>query len=260
MRRGLSCLWCLALAIALAAPAWAAESSAVKPAPDQVLGQLLAGNARFVAGQPQASHRDLARVNLAATVNQGDYALATVLSCSDSRVPVEVLFDVGVMDVFVIRVAGNVAQTDEIGSIEYGVAHVNTPLLMVLGHTGCGAVTAVINEVEGRNAKWERNIPPLVAPIVPAVKRAKADHPDQCCAALLPAAVEENVWQALLSIFKASPATRELVKSGKVMAVGAIYDLPSGQVKVLDQAKPAQILAQAEAAPDRAVEAFASGK
>ncbi|MCA1988882.1 MAG: carbonic anhydrase [Desulfarculus sp.] len=256
----MSFLPCLALAIVLSAPAWAAESSAAKPAPDQVLASLLAGNARFAAGQPQAAHRDLARVNLAASVNQGDYALATVLSCSDSRVPVELIFDVGVMDLFVIRVAGNVAQTDEIGSIEYGLSHVHTPLLMVLGHSGCGAVTAVINEVEGRHAKWERNIPPLVAPIVPAVKRAKADHPDQCCAALLPAAVEENVWQALLSIFKASPATRELVKSGKIMAVGALYDLTSGQVKVLDQTKPAQLLAQAEAAPDKAVEAFAAGQ
>ena len=260
MRRSLICLVCLALILGVSSLAGASGPSAAKPAPDAVLAQLLAGNARFVAGQPQAAHRDQARVALAATANQGDYALATILSCSDSRVPVELLFDVGVMDVFVIRVAGNVAQTDETGSIEYGVAHVNTPVLMVLGHTCCGAVTAVINEVEGRSAKWERNIPPLVAPIVPAVKRAKAVHPDQCCAALLPAAVEENVWEALANVFKTSPATRELVKSGQIKAVGAVYDLASGKVTVLDQAKPAQLLVQSEAAPDKAVEAYHSAK
>lgn len=76
------------------------------------------------------------------------------------------------MDIFVVRVAGNVAKGDEIGSIGYGLAHVHTPVLVVLGHTSCGAVNAVIAEVEGRGHDLERNIPPLVAPIVPAVKRA----------------------------------------------------------------------------------------
>lgn len=256
MRRGLTCLACLALIVGVSTLAWAAGPAVAKPSPEQALGQLLAGNARFAAGQTQAPNRDQARTALAATANQGDHALATVLSCSDARVPVELIFDVGIIDLFVIRVAGNVAQTDEVGSIEYGVAHVHTPVLMVLGHSGCGAVSAVINEVEGRGVKWERNIPPLVAPIVPAVQRAKAAHPDQCCAALLPAAVEENVWQALFSVFKTSPATRELVRSGQVKAVGAVYDLASGQVRVLDPAKPAQLLAQAEAAPDKAVEAY----
>lgn len=257
MRKKLNLLVALTCMILLAVPALAAAPAKAKPAPDKILAQLLAGNARFAAQKSKAAHRDLARVKLAAKANQGDYALATIVSCADSRVPVEVLFDVGVMDVFVIRVAGNVVQTDEAGSIEYGLAHVHTPLLMVLGHSGCGAVNAVINEVEGRPAQWERNIPPLAAPIVPAVKRAKAAHPDQCCAALLPAAVEENVWQSMSDLFKMSPATRELVKSGKVKAVGAIYELATGKVKVLDQAKPAAVLAAVEAMPDKATEAMA---
>lgn len=249
------------LALALAAGPGAAAGPAVKKLPgDQVLAELMAGNARFAAEKTQNPHRDLKRAALSASENQGDHALATVLSCSDSRVPVEVIFDVGIMDVFVIRVAGNVAQTNETGSIEYGLAHVHTPLLMVLGHSGCGAVAAVINEVEGRPAQWERNIPPLVAPIVPAVQRAKAAHPGMCCAALVPAAVEENVWQSLENLFKASPAVRELVKAGKVKAVGAVYDLATGRVRVLDQARPAAILAAVEAMPDKAVEVYYTAK
>ncbi|MFH1058779.1 MAG: carbonic anhydrase [Pseudomonadota bacterium] len=257
MKNKYSLLLALVCLILLAAPALAAAPKAAKPTPDQILAKLLAGNQRFANQKTVNPHRDLKRAALSAKENQGDHALATVVSCSDSRVPVEVLFDVGIMDIFVIRVAGNVVQTNEAGSIEYGVAHVHTPLLMVLGHSGCGAVNAVINEVEGRPAQWERNIPPLVAPIVPAVKRAKSAHPDQCCAALLPAAVEENVWQSLTDLFKMSPAVRELVKSGKLKAVGAVYDLGTGKVRVLDQAKPAAILASVEAMPDKATEAMA---
>lgn len=256
----LAALLALAPLILLAAPAQAAAPAKAKPATDKVLAELLAGNKRFAAEKPLNPHRDLKRAALSARENQGDHALATVVSCSDSRVPVEVIFDVGIMDVFVIRVAGNVVQGGEAGSIEYGVTHVHTPLLMVLGHTGCGAVNAVINEVEGRPAQWERNIPPLVAPIVPAVKRAKATHPDQCCAALMPAAVEENVWQALSDLFKLSPAVRQMVQGGKVKAVGAVYDLATGRVRVLDQARPAAILAQVEAMPDKATEVYYQAK
>lgn len=240
-----------------AAPCPAAGPAPQKLPGEAVLQQLMAGNERFASEKTINPHRNLKRAALSAKEDQGDHALATVVSCSDSRAPVEVVFDVGIMDVFVIRVAGNVVQTDEAGSIEYGVAHVHTPLLMVLGHSGCGAVNAVINEVEGRPAQWERNIPPLVAPIVPAVQRAKSAHPDQCCAALLPVAVEENVWQSLTDLFKLSPAVRELVKAGKVKAVGAVYDLGTGRVRVLDQAKPAAILAQVEAMSDKATGAFA---
>ena len=109
-----------------------------KPTPEQALQKLKDGNRRFVAGKAQNPHADAARLKLAASQNQGDHALATVITCSDSRVPPEILFDAGVMDLFVIRVAGNVVQTDEAGSIEYGLAHVYTPVLVVLGHTQCG--------------------------------------------------------------------------------------------------------------------------
>ena len=90
---------------------------------------------------------EVERLIQAGKESQGDHAYATVITCSDSRVPVERVFDAGVMDIFVIRVAGNVCDVDEVGSIEYGLAHVHTPVLVVLGHTQCGAVTAVTKKV-----------------------------------------------------------------------------------------------------------------
>lgn len=253
MRRSLLACLCLSVCLALALPALADQAPAAKPSPDQALKMLAEGNARFVAGKAQGPHRDLARVDLAAKENQGNHAYATVLSCSDSRVPVEVLFDAGIMDIFVVRVAGNVAKTDEIGSIEYGLAHVNTPVLVVMGHTQCGAVSAVIDELEGHGHALERNIPPLVEPIIPAVKRAQSKHPDKHGKELSPLAVQENVWQQISRLFAASPAVRGLVKDGKAKVVGAIYHMETGKVEFLPEAHVAKILERVEASPKKAV-------
>jgi carbonic anhydrase len=116
-----------------------------------------------------------------------------VITCSDSRVPVEHIFDTGIMDIFVIRVAGNVCDVDERGSIEYGLAHVHTPVLVVLGHTQCGAVTAVTHAIHGTGHALECNIPPLVDNIEPAVRRAMANHPDVHGDEIIPYAIEENI-------------------------------------------------------------------
>ena len=103
--------------------------------------------------------------------------------------------------------------------IEYGLAHVKTPVLVVLGHTRCGAVTAVSQAVGGHGHKLERNIPPLVDNIIPAVKRAMEEHPDLHGEAIVPFAIEENVWQAVEDLFMKSPAVRDLAKSGRVLAL-----------------------------------------
>jgi carbonic anhydrase len=161
------------------------------------------------------------------------------------------------MDLFVVRVAGNVADTDEIGSIEYGLAHVKTPVLVVLGHTRCGAVTAVSQAMAGHGHQLERNIPPLVDNIVPAVKRAMEQNQEVHGDAIIPFAIEENVWQAIEDLFMRSPAVRDLAKSGTVLVTGAIYDLASGRVNWLPQAKVGDILKRVEASPDRETEAFA---
>lgn len=230
---------------------------AQKPTPDQALAKLKEGNERFVAGTEKCPDYDPARVALAGRENQKNYAYATILSCSDSRVPVEHIFDAGVMDLFVIRVAGNVCNTDEIGSIEYGLAHVLTPVLVVLGHTQCGAVTAVIHAVHGNGHPLERNIPPLVQSIEPAVKRAMASHADIHDDKIIPFAIEENVWQAVENLFMQSPAVRNIVKDGKAKVVGAMYDVGTGKVSWLPESKVADILKTVEANPKRATEAMA---
>ena len=148
------------------------------------------------------------------------------MTCSDSRVPVEVIFDQGICDVFVIRVAGNVSDVDEIGSIEYGVSHLKTPLMVVLGHVNCGAVTAVVTDAE-----LHGSIPLLVDNIKPAVVKALQNNPGVTGSALVPAAIKENVWQSIDDLFKGSPAVRERVKNGTLKVIGAVYDINIGGVE-----------------------------
>ena len=228
-----------------------------KASPAEILQGLKAGNERFVRGNLSRQNLDAARIALAGRESQEKHAYATVISCSDSRVPVELIFDAGIMDLFVVRVAGNVCDTDEAGSIEYGLAHVHTPVLVVLGHTQCGAVTEVVHAVHGTGHPLERNIPPLVDNIVPAVKRAIEQHQDLHGDTIVPFAIEENVWQAVEDLFMKSPAVRDLARSGRVTVTGAIYDLGTGKVNWLAQAKIEDILKRVEASPDKETEAFA---
>ena len=242
---------------ALLSVAEAAQHRASKPSPDEVIGMLREGNQRFYSGKATYPHTNAARLRLAGKEDQGKYAYATIITCSDSRVPVELVFDAGVMDIFVIRVAGNVCDTDEIGSIEYGLAHVHTPVLVVLGHTQCGAVTAVTHAVHGKRHRLERNIPPLVDNIAPAVKRAIAQHRGLHGDAIIPHAIEENVWQGIEDLFMRSPATRSLVKAGNAKVIGAIYDVGTGKVEWLPPQKVSSIMKKVEASPDRETEPFA---
>lgn len=191
--------------------------------PAGALAALRAGNVRFSTGTLQHPHLGAARMT--GTTADGQHPFATVITCSDSRVPVEELFDQGIGDVFVIRVAGNVCQTDEVASIEYGIEHLQTPVLVVLGHTHCGAVTAVATD-----AQVHGNLEKLLAPIKPAVAAAQTANPDLRGAALVPAAVKANVWQSIDDLFRASPAARERVAQGKLQVVGALYHIESGTV------------------------------
>jgi carbonic anhydrase len=233
------------------------EGTFQKPEANEVLEMLKAGNERFYTGNATYPHTDSARLRQAGREDQGDHAYATVITCSDSRVPVELVFDAGVMDIFVIRVAGNVCDTDEVGSIEYGLAHVNTPVLVVLGHTQCGAVTAVTHAVQGKGHALERNIPPLVDNIIPAVKRVIAAKQLLHGDAVIPYAIEENVWQGIEDLFMKSPAVRTIVKEGKAKVVGAIYDVSTGKVKWLPIEKVDKILKKVEMSPNKETEAMA---
>ncbi|HLP09696.1 MAG TPA: methyl-accepting chemotaxis protein [Opitutaceae bacterium] len=230
------------LAVALAATLSTATLVAT-PSPTDSLQALRDGNARFASGAGQHPHQDATR---RAEVTGGQTPFATVLTCADSRVPAEVLFDQGIGDIFVVRVAGNVADTDEIGTIEYGVGHLHTPLLVVLGHSGCGAVKAV---VEG--ATVHGCIPELVDNIIPAVERARAANPSADAAHLMPEAVKANVLVAIEDLLKRSAEARELVQAGKLQIVGAIYDLATGKVDWLG-AHPEQARLLAAAGPAEA--------
>jgi carbonic anhydrase len=234
-----------------------AASETSKPSPEAVVQMLKDGNERFAAGKSLHEHTDISRLKQAGSENQGEHAYATVLTCSDSRVPVERIFDAGIMDIFVVRVAGNVVKTDEAGSIEYGLAHVHTPVLVVLGHTQCGAVKAVADTVQGHGHEFERNIPPLVAPIIPAVERAMRLHPDASAAEVVQRAIEENVWQGIEDLFMQSPAVREMVGKGQVVVVGAIYDVGVGTIEWLPVDTVGRILSVVEQNPERAMNVMA---
>jgi methyl-accepting chemotaxis protein/carbonic anhydrase len=224
--------------LALTSTAWAAGNGpGVTPA--QALKKLQDGNARFVSGKLR--HPNLNASRMKQTFTGGQHPFATVMTCSDSRVPVEAVYDAGIGDVFVIRVAGNVSDTDEIGSIEYGVNHLGTPVMVVLGHRSCGAVTAVVT-----NAEVHGSIPPLVDNIIPAVAKAQSQNPNLHGTDLVPAAVTANVWQSIEDLIARSSATRDRIKSGKLIVVGAVYDLANGKVEWLGQhPTQSQVLAAA---------------
>ncbi|MBU1171170.1 MAG: carbonic anhydrase [Proteobacteria bacterium] len=255
MKPLLKCLFGTVAVLCLIGPS--SSFSLAKPTPDEAIMMLKEGNKRFVNGTSIHPRTGQKRLYLAGHENQGDYAYATVIACSDSRVPVERIFDAGVMDIFVVRVAGNVCDTDEAGSIEYGLAHVNTPVLVVLGHTQCGAVTAVTHAVQGKGHELEWNIPPLVDNIEPAVKRAMALNPMIKGDDIIPNAIVENVWQGIDDLFMKSPATRNIVKSGKAKVIGAIYDVGSGTINWLPENKVSEILSQVESNPGRVMNPMA---
>lgn len=225
-----------AVVVLFAAMAWASAPKS-DLTPDQALERLRRGNERFVAAKPIHPNQDPFRRSI--TAKEGQKPFATILSCSDSRVPLELVFDAGVGDLFVVRVAGNVTYFDQAGSIEYGAEHLGSNLVVVLGHTKCGAVTAVVG-----GAQEHGNIPALVAGIVPPVAKVKADNPGMTGEELVNKAIVANTWQSIEDLFRQSPAMREMVKSGQVKVVGAIYDVETGKVNWLgEHPRQAELLA-----------------
>jgi carbonic anhydrase len=197
--------------------------------PDEALARLKNGNLRFVEGKAKHPRTDAARRT--ETVIDGQHPVAIVIGCADSREPVELIFDQGIGDVFVIRVAGNVCNTDEIGSAEYAADHLGVPLCIVLGHTNCGAVTAAAT-----NAELHGSVGTLVDGIKPAVAAAQKEHPELKDKALVPAATEANIRQSIGNLQSKSPILSKLVTSGKLRIEGGTYDLESGQIKWLSVA------------------------
>jgi carbonic anhydrase len=190
---------------------------------NEALQRLVDGNQRFAANQAQ--HVDEGTERRVA-VSSGQHPFATVLGCVDSRVPVELVFDRGLGDLVVVRSAGEALDRSVIGSLEFGVAELGTPLLMVLGHQRCGAVDATIKALDARKTEDEGDIDFLVEAITPAVQQVAGKAGDR-----LTNAVHANVDLVLAQLRK-SPVLGPLEKAGKVRLVGAYYELDTGKVIV----------------------------
>ncbi len=205
--------------------AHAAPSSA-----DEALKMLTEGNQRWVSNSTQNPSCDNEqRIEQA----NGQTPFVTILTCADSRIPVERVFDRGVGEVFTIRVAGNIAGDSETGTIEYGLGHLHTKLLVVMGHTKCGAVKACVDGAH--NGALHGKVRELVASIEPAVDRAKRNNPDADASEVVNLAVKENVWQGVYNLMTGSSEIRDLVNKGEVKVIGAIYDVHSGKVEFLGE-------------------------
>jgi len=200
------------------------EQSALTP--DKVLADLMEGNGRFVAGKIG----DLEIKKRIANSAEGQYPKAVVLSCVDSRVPVELVFDQRIGDIFVGRVAGNIEDEDQIGSMEFATKLAGAKLVFVLGHSACGAVKGACD-----GAKLG-NLTALLAKIRPAVDAVQGFKPEERTSKnneFVEKVVEQNVRQTMADIRKDSPILAELESSGKIKIVGGIYDLHTGKITLL---------------------------
>jgi len=230
-KTSLRLILCLLLTCMLAFAGCSGEEKKPKPSPDEALQTLKDGNKRFLDGKSEYTHLSKERMMQSSQEDQGDHAIATVLASSDSRVPVEAIFDAGVMDLYVVRVPGNVCGDNQVSAIEYGIQTVRTPVVLVLGNTQCASVTAVTRAMNGQDVKSKL---PLLENIEPAVKSAMEKYPQAKGDEIIPLAIEENIYTSIRDLFVKSPATCDLVKEGKVKVVGAIYDVSDGLVYWLE--------------------------
>ena len=216
------------LAGLMALPALASEEVDEKKVttPDEAIAALVAGNERFMARETldQDFH-----AQIEATAD-GQQPFATVLSCLDSRIPPEIVFDQGIGDIFVGRVAGNIEDINMLGSFEFASAVVGTKLLVVMGHTSCGAVKGAC-----ANAQLD-NLTNLLAEIRPAVELVEAERPneDVCQAPHVDHIATVNVQRTIKDIRQKSPVLAGLEDEGKLKIVGAMYDISTGKVTFLD--------------------------
>ena len=190
--------------------------------PDQALTVLKEGNQRFVKGVSTKPRQDLNRIKEIALAQS---PFATIVGCSDSRVPNEIIFDQGLGDLFIVRTAGQVSTYASWGSIEFAEEILGTKLIVVLGHTQCGAVNAAVNlpEVPG-------HIITLINAIKPAVEKAKQKQPP----VLLDAAIRENIEMQVQQLKSLEPVLAKRVREGSIKIIGALYDLSSGKVEFFE--------------------------
>lgn len=188
------------------------------PTPADAIGELMAGNKRFVDGRTTGLNRTMVRLK---DVTASQAPFAAVLSCADSRVPVEILFDQGIGDLFVCRVAGNVVTPELIASLEFGTLVLGAKALVILGHTACGAVSAA---VQGKPVPGQISV--LYQRIHAAVERVGSGSVEDV--------VRENVRIQVRLLTRSSPVIADLLKEGRLVVAGGIYDLATGRVTMLE--------------------------
>jgi carbonic anhydrase len=192
---------------------------------DQALARLIEGNERFMRGEARFP---TVQKEVLADLAKGQQPYATILGCSDSRVPPELVFDAGFGDLFIVRVAGNVISAEIMGTLQYAGVHLHTPLFVVMGHRGCGAVGAAL-ESKQRGASHPARIAVLLESIYPALEHLDLTLPP---GPLFDAAVEANVRWSMQQI-RETPEARARVDEGVMKLVGAVYELETGRVRFL---------------------------
>ena len=225
-------IFALGLALAGSCAAFEVDESQITT-PDEALAALKAGNERFISGKTlnQDYHRQIEKTA------SGQAPYATILSCLDSRIPPEILFDQGIGDIFVGRVAGNVEEPNLLGSFEFATEVKETRLLVVMGHTSCGAVGGACADVELGNLSG------LLDQIKPAILLASAAHPNVenvCAAEHIDHVAEANVRKTIADIREQSPVMSKREAAGTLKIVGAMYNVTSGKVTFFDDQPPVQ--------------------
>ena len=213
---------------ATALPAFAASAQPPKPenviSSQEALQRLMAGNERYVADKATPSNFSASRAALA----EGQNPYACILSCADSRISPELCFDAERGDLFVTRVAGNFVTPEILASLEYGTAVLKSPLILVLGHTSCGAIKASIKAVK-TDEDFPGHIQQLTTSLTPAIDAAMKKNPKD----LEDAATRENVRLNVETLRNSTPILRRLVQTKKLQVVGGVYDLKTGRVNLL---------------------------
>lgn len=196
---------------------------------DGLLEVLLQGNERFSEDHPIHPDQTLDRLR---DLSQGQHPVAAVVSCSDSRVPPELIFDQGLGDLFVIRNAGNIVGDYEIGSLEYAIEHLEVPLVIILGHTKCGAIGAFVDHEHDHSHHYSEYIQKIID-FIDAEEEEKAlprDLPD-----FYEKAIEANVMHGIHELKNKVPNVNQLIEAKKLRVVGAIYDVDTGKVSILEE-------------------------
>ena len=202
-----------------------------QPTPDEALERLLAGSARFASNV--RSIDSLVSYLRRSELLAGQRPFAVILGCSDSRAPAEILFDQGLGDLFVIRVAGPVIGASQIGSVEFACASFDVPLVLVLGHTQCGAIQATIGQILAPDAQQSRHVLSIVDRIRPGIEDLVHEHRHDARPELVDVAVKANVRACIEELVQGSPILAARIAEGRLKIVGAEYHLESGRVELV---------------------------